>query len=122
MKICIFHNLKRGGALIYLVKIAEYLNKNHSVDIYSFQKNKLFRNFKNYYFYKIGKTKNLFQYLLLTLFELNRKSKKIAEKINKQKYDLIIVSNDFLIQSPHILKYLKSTKKSKILFLISVQV
>jgi len=117
MRICIFHNLKKGGALIYLVKIVEYLNKNHSIDIYSFQKNKSFHDFKNYYFYKIEKTKNLFQYLLLTQFKLNQKSKKIAEKINIQKYDLIIVGNDFLIQSPHILKYLKSTKKTKIIFL-----
>ncbi len=117
MRICIFHNLKKGGALEYLVKIVEYLNKNHSIDIYSFQKNKSFHSFKNYYFYKIKKTKNLFQYILLTFFELNQKSKKIAEKINNQKYDFIIVSNDFLIQSPHILKYLKNTKKSKIIFL-----
>ncbi len=117
MRICIFHNLKKGGALIYLAKIAEYLKKSHSVDIYSFQKNKSFHDFKNYYFYKIKKTKNLFHYLLLTLFELNQKSKKIAKKINNQKYDLIIVSNDFLTQSPHILKYLKNTKQSKIIFI-----
>lgn len=117
MRICIFHNLKKGGALIYLAELIKYLNKKHKIDIYSFQKNKSFKNIKKYYFTKIKKTNNIFQYLLLTLFELNQKSKKIAEQINNEKYDFVIISNDYLIQTPHILKYLENTKQTKIIFL-----
>ena len=106
MNICIFHNLKQGGAISYLLKLTAQLQINNTVDVYSFQNNTNKKIFKNYYKTKIRKTKNIIEHLIQINFEMYAKSKKLSKKILNKKYDLIIVNNDHLVQSPHILKYL----------------
>ena len=112
MKICIFHNLKKGGAIHYLSQITKHLQKNNTIDVYSFQKNTKPKIFKNYYYTEIKQTKNIFEHLLQINFEVDKKSKKITREILEKKYDLILINNDHLVQSPHILKYLGNKNNS----------
>ncbi|MBU1130401.1 glycosyltransferase family 4 protein [Patescibacteria group bacterium] len=116
MKICIFHNLKKGGALKYLIEISRLLRQQHSVHIFSFQKNIPKQIYDKINVTKLRKTNNIFGHLYQVLFELKHKSKKIAYKINQKKYDLILIHHCYLTQSPYILKYLKNKKKCIYIF------
>jgi len=108
MNICIYHNLKEGGGLFYLSQISKELQKKHSLEVYSFQKNPNPKIFNTYHYKKLKKTKGLLGHLLQINFEMKTKSKVMAKKILRKKFDLIIITNDHLTQSPHILKYLGS--------------
>lgn len=111
MKIAIFHNLEKGGALNSLIFFLKYLKKRDKVDIYCFKKNIPKKLVNSFFIYKIKKTKNIFQNLLQILINLKKINKKIAEDINKKKYDLILIFPCILTQSPYILRFLKNKKK-----------
>ncbi len=111
MKIAIFHNLEKGGALNSIIFILEHLKQRNKIDIYSLQRNIPNNLANNFYIYKIGKTKNIFQNLSQVLFKLKTINKKITEDINKNNYDLILVFPCLLTQSPYLLRYLKHKEK-----------
>jgi len=111
MNIAIFHNLKKGGALNSIIFPLKYLKQNNKIDIYCFKKNIPQNLVDNFHFYNLKETKNLFQNLFQILFELKEINKKIAEDINKNKYDLILIFPCLLTQSPYILRYLKNKEK-----------
>ena len=111
MKIAIFHNLEKGGALNSIISPLKYFKQQNTIDIFSFQENIPQNLVDNYYTYKLKKTKNIFQNLFQILFELKIINKKIAENINKNNYDLILVFPCLLTQSPYLLRYLKDKEK-----------
>jgi len=111
MKIAIFHNLEKGGALNSIVFPLKYLKENNKIDIYCFQKNIPQNLVDNFYVYKLKKTKNIFRNLFQILFELKEINKKIAENINKKNYDLILIFPCLLTQSPYLLRFLKHKEK-----------
>lgn len=112
MKIAIYHNLKKGGALNSIIFSLKYLKKNNKIDIYCFTKNIPQSLVDNFFIYKINKTKNIFQNLFQALFELKEVNKKIAKEINKKEYDLILVFPCLLVQSPYLLRFLKNKNKT----------
>ena len=69
MKIAIFHNLKKGGALNSIIFPIKHLKQKNQIDIYCFQKNIPQNLVDNFYIYKLKKTKNIFQNLFQILFE-----------------------------------------------------
>jgi len=110
MKIAIYHNLEKGGALTSIIEPLKFLKKNNTIDIYCFQKN-IPENLVNIFFtYNLKKTNNIFQHLFQILFELKKINKKIAKDINKKNYDLILINPCLLTQSPYILRFLKNKK------------
>lgn len=111
MNIAIFHNLEKGGALNSIIFPLKYLKQNNKIDIYCFKKNISQNSIDNFHIYKLKKTKNIFQSLFQTLFELKKVNRKIAKDINKKKYDLILVFPCLLTQSPYLLRYLKHQEK-----------
>lgn len=111
MKIAIFHNLEKGGALNSMILPLKYLKQKNKIDIYSFQENIPNKSVDNFYPCELKKTKNIFQNIFQILFELKNLSKKIAEDINKNNYDLILVFPCLLTQSPYLLRYLKHKEK-----------
>jgi len=111
MKIAIFHNLKKGGALNSIIFPLPYLKRNNKIDIYCFQKNIPKNLADNFYTYKLKKTKNIFQNLFQIIFELKKINQKMAKKINQKNYDLVLVYPCLLTQSPYILRFLKHKEK-----------
>lgn len=110
MKIGIYHNLKPGGGLSYIYQLASVLKKENEITFFSFQPNRHRHKFKSYKYIKLKKTRNVFSHLIQVMFELKRKSQYLARIINKENFDLFIVNNDYLTQSPYILRYLNNTK------------
>lgn len=111
MKIAIFHNLEKGGALNSIIFPLEFLKQNNEIDVYCFKKNIPKNLVDNFYIYKLKKTTNIFKNIFQILIELKKTNKKIAEDINKKKYDLILVFPCLLTQSPYLLRYLKHKQK-----------
>lgn len=111
MKIAIFHNLEKGGALNSLIFLTKNLKKNNYIDIFSFKKNIPQKIANNIFLFNLKNTKNIFSHLIQILFELRIKSKKIAKKINNNNYDLIIIFPCLLTQSPYLLNFIKNKNK-----------
>lgn len=111
MKIAIYHNLKKGGALNSIIFPLKHLKQNNKIDIYCFTKNIPQNLVDNFFIYKIKETKNIFQSLFQILFELKKINKKISKEIDSKQYDLILVFPCLLVQSPYILRFLKHKEK-----------
>jgi glycosyltransferase involved in cell wall biosynthesis len=113
MKIALFHNLPIGGGLRYLQETTKFLTKQNILDVYTINNSpkasfNYANNIKAFNFKKIkpnkgiGRIKNDFK-KFLTLSSLH---KKIAQKINNQNYNLVLVYPSQETQAPYILKYL----------------
>lgn len=111
MKIAIYHNLEKGGALNFIIEILKYLIKDNKIDVYCFQKNISNKLVDKFYVYKIKKTNNILSNLKQAIYSLKKINKKIAQKINKNNYDLILVFPCLLTQSPYVLRFLKNKQK-----------
>jgi glycosyltransferase involved in cell wall biosynthesis len=111
MKIAIFHNLEKGGALNQITSIIQFLSPNNTIDIYSFNENIENCTVNCQYFLKLKKTHNLFSHLYQIFFGLRVQNKKIAKQINKNNYDLILIFPCLLTQSPYVLRYIKKRNK-----------
>ncbi|MBU3935703.1 glycosyltransferase [Patescibacteria group bacterium] len=116
MKIAIFHNLQKGGALNFVTETVRQLNKKHNVDLYCFEKNISTSLFNKTHLSKLNKTNNVFTSMCQIFFELKTKNQEIADKINKKKYDLTIVFPSTLTQSPYVLRYLNPKNVSIYIF------
>ena len=107
------HNLTAGGqkkALFYQLK---YLSKHHKIDLYtlstadeSFYPVKSF--IRNNFVEKYIQPKKFPLSVLSIYFTLPSVYRKMAEKIDRENYNVVLVYPCFLTQSPYILKYLKS--------------
>ncbi len=96
MKIAVVHNLPPGGqkrALDYQVKL---LSKNHKLDIYT----------PSDFGYKYPP--HFPRSVASIYFSLPRVYRQMAEKIDREKYDVVYVNPCFLTQAPYALRYLKT--------------
>lgn len=120
MRIAFFHELPEGGARIATNEIARFLKNKHKVDLY-YSDSKLnkeeVRNYNKAFFFKFNPKswhgKNFRRRIYkdtIELFKLSKLHKKIAKQIDSQNYDLVFVNASKFIESPFILKYLKTKK------------
>jgi len=120
MNIAIFHELHAGGARRAANEFAIRLKKKHTVDLYIVdeelnEKEKEFYTSVNFFRFvsKEWRGKNWKNRVYKDTFELlklNKLHKKIAEKINKEKYDIVLVFPSKYTQAPFILKFIKIKK------------
>lgn len=96
IKIAIYHNLKKGGALNSLNEISLQLSKQNKVNVLCPENEK---------------PKNLFSEIYYILKNLKVINQEIAKDINKNNYDLILVFPCLLTQSPYLLRYIKDKEK-----------
>lgn len=109
-KIAIFHNLKKGGALLLLTKLSYELKKRYIVDIFTYSSEKIDKTcYDHLRYYPIKKTKNVLE-CLVQLFELKRLNKQIAKEIDNNNYVRLIIFPCLITQSPLIIKFVKHTK------------
>lgn len=117
MKIAFFHELNPGGARRVANEFANYLSKKHNVDIYIVdEENREEKiNSESAFFFKFKPKKwsgnNWKIKLYKDTFELIKLSslhKKIAKRIDRMNYDVILVNPSKYTQAPFILKYLKT--------------
>ncbi|MCX6759140.1 MAG: glycosyltransferase family 4 protein [Candidatus Nealsonbacteria bacterium] len=103
LKIAVYHNLPDGGAKKVIENIISGLkNRGHEIDIYTgegFHSSKLS---KKYSFNKILLPFNLWRY--------RRFCRKLASEINREDYDVGIITNSKILQHPYVLKYIKFPK------------
>ena len=111
MKIAIFHNLPGGGAKRMVYSLVKELSKSNIIDEFTISTStnyldtSRYINRKKNYYYEQGK--GPFRFVLNGLTSLNAVHKKIAEDINREKYDIVFVNHDFITKSPYLLRYLK---------------
>ncbi len=121
MKIAIFHELPFGGARDGVYYFGEGLSKNRiTVDLYYVSNEEEKREasfFRNIYFYNFVPRKwtgNNWKARLyndtIALLKLNNLHKEIAQKIDENDYDLVLVNGSQYIEAPFILKYLSTFK------------
>ena len=93
MRIAVFHNLPRGGALRVLNEELKYLGRKHIVKVFtadiSLTENRFIRDVNNF----------------LGLYILHMK---LAKKIDQEKVDMVLVHPDKLTQAPFLLRFLKT--------------
>jgi glycosyltransferase involved in cell wall biosynthesis len=122
MKIAVFHNLPSGGAKRALYGYLDYLDKEgHEVDVLvPSTANEEFLPLKNVSrnleIFSVKKTWTGYLYSSLkyippaiksiSLWDLEKTQKKIAEKINSADYDLVISEQDQFTMTPFFLKYI----------------
>jgi glycosyltransferase involved in cell wall biosynthesis len=121
MKIAVFHNLPSGGAKRALYGFVNYLTKaGHSIDVYvpSTANEDFFplRDLANEV--KVFSMKTTFVGLIystlrfippinISLGDLERTEKEIADVINKKDYDVVFSEQDQYTMSPFFLKFIK---------------
>lgn len=120
MKIAIFHELYQGGARIAVNEISIRLKSKHVVDLYVVGDEKDMKediNFTNIYFY-LFKTKKWnggnwrvkIYKDTVELYKLYNLHKKIANTINKKKYDIVFIHPSQFTQAPFILRFISAKK------------
>ena len=121
MKIAVFHNLPSGGAKRALYGFVKYLTKyGHIVDLFSpstadkdFLPLKDFANKVSIFPVKKtvkGLIYSTFQYIppiKVSLVDLEKTEKEIANVINTQDYDVVFSEQDRYTMSPFFLKFIK---------------
>jgi glycosyltransferase involved in cell wall biosynthesis len=119
MKIAFFHNLPTGGAKRVVYEQIKFLSQKHEIDLYEietqeqalFESKQLTKN--NYsYSFQISTQSGIRGRIIKdyrNFVTLKSLQKKIAQQIDNQKYDLVIVHPDKFTQTPFILRFLKTT-------------
>jgi glycosyltransferase involved in cell wall biosynthesis len=103
LKIAVYHNLPDGGAKKVIENIISGLkNRGHEIDIYTGE---------GFYSSKLSK-KHSFNKVLLpfNLWRYRRFCRKLASEINREDYDVGIITNSKILQHPYVLKYIKFPK------------
>jgi glycosyltransferase involved in cell wall biosynthesis len=117
MKIAVFHELPKGGARSSVLELCKHLQQlGNDVSIYYTGNDEEYLNaVKSNYFYKFspkqwkGKDWKARLYKdTLELLKLNSLHKTIAGNIDSGNYDVVIVNGSEFIETPFILKHLKS--------------
>lgn len=118
MRIAIFHELPYGGARRAINEYAKEFKKNHSVDLFivNDKKNKSEEKFysKIYFFSFIARNwkgndwKTRIYKDSIELVSLYRLNREIASAIDRNKYDIVLVSASKYIEAPFIMRFLKT--------------
>ncbi len=114
-KIAFYHNLPPGGGLKTIEEFSKRLTLKYNLDLYTLSDATIQNSyFKKKYVYNVNKLSVIKGGPLLRLEEdynlfikLQSIHRKIADDINKRKYDLVFVSHDTYIQTPFLSHYLK---------------
>ena len=93
MKVATYHNLPPGGGKRAFNEITKRLSKKHKLDNY---------HLKPFF------PKNFFSCQAYIYKDLLKLHSKMAKKIDRQKYDVVLLSHDYLTKSPLILRFLKT--------------
>ena len=114
MKIALFHNLPSGGAKRAVFEWVKQLSKIHKIDLYIFNEESEatwnIKPFVNRTFIQ-NKTQETFlnnRNKLISLIPLIFLSKKLANKIDDGKYDLVLTMQCKITNSPFLLRFLKT--------------
>lgn len=119
MKIAVFHNLPSGGAKRALFNNLHYLSKDNEIDVFvPSTANEYYLPLKdivdNINIFPVRNTISGFlsstiKYFpaKVSLVDLKRTQKNIANKINAENYDVVLCEQDKFTMAPFILKYLK---------------
>lgn len=120
VKIAVFHTLPVGGARRAVNEISLALKKQHTVDLYFIdekENKKEEKNFSKNHYYEFvarkwsgGDWKTRIYKDTIELFKIYFLEKKIAYDINKKNYDLVLVSASKFVETPFILRFVKSKK------------
>jgi len=103
LKIAIYHNIPDGGAKKAIEKIISGLSsRGHKTDIYTGEGFNPLQLSKNSIFNKILLPLNLWRY--------KKFCQRLASKINKENYDVGIITNSRMLQHSYILRYIKFPK------------
>ena len=103
LRIAIYHNIPDGGAKKAIENIISSLKaRGHEIDIYTGESFRSLQLNKNSSFNKILLPFNLWRY--------KRFCQRLASKINKENYDVGIITNSKVLQHSYILKYIKFPK------------
>lgn len=118
-KIAFYHNLRNGGALKTVIEFASRLKNEYQIDLYTVKTN-AFKNdennvFDNVYEYKLsfidiikgGKLLRIQEDLNFFL-RMRGLQRRIAKSIDERGYEHVFVTHDVFIQSPYILRFLKT--------------
>ncbi len=99
MRIAIFHNLPKGGALRVVNEQIKFLSKNHQVSVFTIDLKKF-------------PSKSIRNFRLLKDFDnfvnLNFHHKSLAKTIDAKNFDIVLVHPDKLTQAPYLLRHLKT--------------
>jgi glycosyltransferase involved in cell wall biosynthesis len=114
MKIAIYHNLPSGGAKRALYEYVIRLKNKHKLDLYiPSTANEDFLDLRphvgNVYTYPLKfRSIPLFAKGINILFNLKDLERRIAQDIDSRGYDLVFVNHCQFIQSPYVLRFLKT--------------
>lgn len=122
MKIAIFHELPvKSGSRHSVNNIAHVLKERNTVDLYLIGENNSAEEinyFSNIFFYKFkqrewkGKNWKVRLYRdTLELYKLYKLNRKVAEEINKGRYDICFINGSQYTESPFILRFIKKMPK-----------
>jgi len=114
MRIALFHNLPPGGGKRVVYEIIKRLSTiNNQIDLYIYDsKSEDFLNLNefvnNVFLFPNGNTNNKSGISrIISLFKVKYASKNIAKKINESNYDISIIMQCKVSNTPFLLKYLK---------------
>ena len=121
MKIAVFHNLPSGGAKRALRNYVKYLTRlGHLVDVYvPSTANEDFQSLRDYahslHTYPVkatilGRTYSTLRYVppvRISLYDLEKTERDIAETINNGDYDVVFSEQDRFTSSPFFLRYVR---------------
>ncbi len=118
-RIAFYYNLSFGGALYTMEEFAKRLSEKYHIDLYTMEDQLEIlsskKYFKQVYLYKSNERKFITGGPFLRIqedynlfYRLKKLHKKIASDIDKQNYDIVIVSHDKNCQTPLLMNYLKS--------------
>lgn len=118
-KIAIYHNLPPGGGLRTITEFAKRLSKKYEIDLYTIEGNTYSLeekvHFANVFSYKLNGLSLITGGFLLKLqedfnffFKLPQLHRRIANDIDRRRYKLVLISHDKNIQSPYVIKFLKT--------------
>lgn len=108
MRIALFHNLPAGGAKRSTYEWVKRLSVNHEIDLFVYDdRNEFFLNLNFYIINKYVYSQKLSKNHIIALFQSMYYSLKISSHINNETYDIALVMQCQIINSPFLLRFLK---------------
>ena len=109
MKIAFFHELPLGGARRVVEEYGKLLAKKHTVDLFyvdTKEEVSITAIFGKTYFFPFFQKRNRLYNDTISLFLLSILHKQIAQVIDKESYDFVVVNPSKYTQAPFLLRYI----------------